>query len=402
MFKGKIEIMEKVVLLRYGEIHLKGKNRGFFDNQLIKNIESATKKIDEKSKISKVGGRYLISEFDNENLEAIVSACTKVFGLVSLSIATKVESTPEKIEEVLNNLLEEGEFDLEFSNSFKVDVKRANKKFPIQSTEFERQLGGVVLDKFPNLKVNLTNPEKTIFVDIRENGSTFIFGDKIKCCGGMPVGTSGKGLAMLSGGIDSPVACYMMAKRGMKLSAVHFHSFPYTSQQAKQKVVDLAKEIVPYTGELDLYVVSFTKIQEEIHKKCKDGYMITIMRRIMMRICEKLAEKHGFQAVITGENLAQVASQTIESMTSTENALKNLPVYRPLIAFDKIDIIEIAKQIGTFETSILPYEDCCTVFLPKNPLIKPKIELVEKEESYLDMETLVNDAVDNLELIHLS
>ncbi len=394
--------MEKVVLLRYGEIHLKGKNRGFFDNQLIKNIESATKKIDEKSKISKVGGRYLISEFNNENLEAIVSACTKVFGLVSLSIATKVESTPEKIEEVLNKLLEEGEFDLEFSNSFKVDVKRANKKFPIQSTEYERQLGGVVLDKFPNLKVNLTNPEKTIFVDIRENGSTFIFGDKIKCCGGMPVGTSGKGLAMLSGGIDSPVACYMMAKRGMKLSAVHFHSFPYTSQQAKQKVIDLAKEIVPYTGELDLYVVSFTKIQEEIHKKCKDGYMITIMRRIMMRICEKLAEKHGFQAVITGENLAQVASQTIESMTSTENALKNLPVYRPLIAFDKIDIIEIAKQIGTFETSILPYEDCCTVFLPKNPLIKPKIELVEKEESYLDMETLVNDAVDNLEFIHLS
>lgn len=394
--------MEKVVLLRYGEIHLKGKNRGFFDNQLIKNIESATKKIDEKSKISKVGGRYLISEFDNENLEAIVSACTKVFGLVSLSIATKVESTPEKIEEVLNKLLEEGEFDLEFSNSFKVDVKRANKKFPIQSTEFERQLGGVVLDKFPNLKVNLTNPEKTIFVDIRENGNTFIFGDKIKCCGGMPVGTSGKGLAMLSGGIDSPVACYMMAKRGMKLSAVHFHSFPYTSQQAKQKVIDLAKEIVPYTGELDLYVVSFTKIQEEIHKKCKDGYMITIMRRIMMRICEKLAEKHGFQAVITGENLAQVASQTIESMTSTENALKNLPVYRPLIAFDKIDIIEIAKQIGTFETSILPYEDCCTVFLPKNPLIKPKMELVEKEESYLDMETLVNDAVDNLEFIHLS
>ncbi len=394
--------MEKVVLLRYGEIHLKGKNRGFFDNQLIKNIESATKKIDEKSKISKVGGRYLISEFNDDNLEGIVSACTKVFGLVSLSIATKVESTPEKIEEVLNKLLEEGEFDLEFSNSFKIDVKRANKKFPIQSTEFERQLGGVVLDKFPNLKVNLTNPEKTIFVDIRENGSTFIFGDKIKCCGGMPVGTSGKGLAMLSGGIDSPVACYMMAKRGMKLSAVHFHSFPYTSQQAKQKVIDLAKEIVPYTGELDLYVVSFTKIQEEIHKKCKDGYMITIMRRIMMRICEKLAEKHGFQAVITGENLAQVASQTIESMTSTENALKNLPVYRPLIAFDKIDIIEIAKQIGTFETSILPYEDCCTVFLPKNPLIKPKIELVEKEESYLDMETLVNDAVDNLEFIHLS
>lgn len=394
--------MEKVILLRYGEIHLKGKNRGFFDNQLIKNIENVTRKIDSKCKLSKVGGRYLISEFSGENLERLVSACTKIFGLVSLSIATKVPSVPEKIIEVLNDILSNDEFDLQFAKSFKVDVKRADKKFPIQSTEFERELGGVVLDKFPDLKVNLTEPEKTVFVDIRENGSTFIFADKIKCCGGMPVGTSGKGLAMLSGGIDSPVACYMMAKRGMKLSAVHFHSFPYTSEQAKQKVVDLAKLLVPYTGELDLYVVSFTKIQEEIHKKCKDGYMITIMRRIMMRICEKLSEKHGFQAVITGENLAQVASQTIESMTSTENALENLPVYRPLIAFDKIDIIEIAKKIGTFDTSILPYEDCCTVFLPKNPLIKPKISLVEKEESYLDMENLVNEAVENLELIHLS
>lgn len=394
--------MEKVILLRYGEIHLKGKNRGFFDNQLIKNIENVTRKIDSKCKLSKVGGRYLISEFSGENLERLVSVCTKIFGLVSLSIATKVPSVPEKIIEVLNDILSNDEFDLQFAKSFKVDVKRADKKFPIQSTEFERELGGVVLDKFPDLKVNLTKPEKTVFVDIRENGSTFIFADKIKCCGGMPVGTSGKGLAMLSGGIDSPVACYMMAKRGMKLSAVHFHSFPYTSEQAKQKVVDLAKLLVPYTGELDLYVVSFTKIQEEIHKKCKDGYMITIMRRIMMRICEKLSEKHGFQAVITGENLAQVASQTIESMTSTENALENLPVYRPLIAFDKIDIIEIAKKIGTFDTSILPYEDCCTVFLPKNPLIKPKISLVEKEESYLDMENLVNEAVENLELIHLS
>ena len=209
-------------------------------------------------------------------------------------------------------------------------------------------------------------------------------------------------LVMLSGGIDSPVAAYMMAKRGMSLSAVHFHSFPYTSQLAKEKVISLAQLLVPYTGNFNLYVVSFTKIQEEIHKNCKEGYMITIMRRIMMRICEKLSKKFGFQAVITGENLGQVASQTVESMTSTESVLSPfLPVFRPLVAFDKIDIIEIAKQIGTYETSILPYEDCCTVFLPKNPLIKPRIENVEKEERHLEIDKLVDEAIKNMEIVRI-
>ncbi len=394
--------MEKVLLLRYGEIHLKGKNRGFFDNQLIKNILQTSNKIDENAKIKKVGGRYLLCGFAEENLKALSCEVSKVFGLVSLSIATSVASTQEKIESCLESLLNDDEFGLEFAKTFKVDVKRADKKFPVQSMEYEKQLGGIVLNKFPNLKVNLTNPDVTVFIDIRENGETFIFSNKIKCAGGIPVGTSGKGLVMLSGGIDSPVAAYMMAKRGMSLSAVHFHSFPYTSQLAKEKVISLARLLVPYTGNFNLYVVSFTKIQEEIHKKCKDGYMITIMRRIMMRICEKLSNKFGFQAVITGENLGQVASQTVESMTSTESVLSPfLPVFRPLIAFDKIDIIEIAQQIGTFETSILPYEDCCTVFLPKNPLIKPKIESVEREESNLNIDELVNEAIENMEIIKI-
>ncbi len=392
--------MDKVILLRYGEIHLKGKNRGVFDNALIKNIEKVMYKIDENAKISKVGGRYLVSNFDQNNLTILTEKISKVFGLVSLSVAIQTENDSEKIKNTLNELVKNGEFyRLETAKSFKVDVKRADKRFPIQSMDFERELGGVVLDILPNLNVNLTNPEVTIYVDIRENGKTFIFSEKIKCVGGMPVGTSGKALVMLSGGIDSPVATYMMAKRGLKLSGIHFHSFPYTSEQAKQKVVRLAELLTDYTGNFDLYVVSFTKIQEEIHKNCKEGYMITIMRRIMMRICEKLADKYDFQAIITGENLAQVASQTVESMTSTESVLKHVPVYRPVIGFDKQEIIEVAEKIGTFETSILPYEDCCTVFLPKNPLIKPKIELVEKEETKLDVDFLIQQAIENLELI---
>lgn len=394
--------MEKVILLRYGEIYLKGKNRGFFEHSLIRNINEIAKKIDENAKIKKASGRYLVSGFSQENLTSLVQKIRKVFGLVSLSVAVEVKNDAEEIENTIKLMIKNNEFnDLEVAKTFKIDVRRADKKFPIQSNEFERHLGGVVLDLFPNLKVNLTTPDATIFVDIRENGKTFIFSDKIKCVGGMPVGTSGKALVMLSGGIDSPVAMYMMAKRGLKLSAVHFHSYPYTSEQAKQKVINLAQILTQYTGNIDLYCVSFTKIQEEIHKNCNPDYMITIMRRIMMRICEKLAEQNKFQAVVTGENLAQVASQTIESMTSTQSVLKNLPVLRPVIGFDKQEIIEIAKQIGTFETSIQPYEDCCTVFLPKSPLIKPKIYLVEKEENKIDIEFLINQALEKIEIINI-
>jgi thiamine biosynthesis protein ThiI len=394
--------MNKIILLRYGEIYLKGKNRGFFESSLLKNIYEAIIKIDANAKVKRESGRYFVFNFSPENLEILIERISKVFGLVSLSIASEVENQPQIIKKAIKQLIEDGDFnELEVAKTFKIDVNRADKKFPIQSNQFERELGGVVLDIYPNLKVNLTNPEVTIFVDIRENGKTFIFSKKIKCVGGMPVGTSGKALVMLSGGIDSPVATYMMAKRGLKLSAVHFHSYPYTSEQAKQKVIRLAEILTQYTGNMDLYCVSFTKIQEEIHKNCKSDYMITIMRRIMMRICEKLAEKYGFQAVITGENLAQVASQTVESMTSTESVLKSLPVFRPVIGFDKQEIVEIAQKIGTFDTSIQPYEDCCTVFLPKSPIIKPKLENVEIEESKIDIEFLVEQAIQNVEILKI-
>lgn len=392
--------MKKVILLRYGEIHLKGKNRGSFENALLRNIESAIFSVDEDAKVARIGGRYVVYNFNEANLERLVDKCSKVFGLVSLSVAFEIESDVENIKTTLKELIAQDNA-LATAKTFKIDVKRADKKFPIQSTEFAAMLGGVVLDEYPHLKVDLKTPEIQIDVDIRENGKTYIFKDKIKGVGGLPVGTSGNVLVMLSGGIDSPVACYLMAKRGVKISAVHFHSYPYTSKQAKDKVIELANEVKDYCGGFDLYCISFTKIQEEIHKNCKEGYMITIMRRIMMRICEKLCKKYGYQAVVTGENLGQVASQTIESMTSTESVLQSIPVFRPVLAFDKIEIIEIAKQIGTFNTSILPYEDCCTVFLPKNPLIKPKIELVEQEEAKLDIDTLVDEAIANLEIIKI-
>lgn len=394
--------MNKVILLRYGEIFLKGKNKTMFENVLIKNIRMVIQKIDLEAKVGKIGGRYLIYDFNQNSLELLVDGVSKVFGIVSLSVAVETVNEVEEIERIVEIMINNGDFEgLEFAKSFKIDVRRADKKFPIKSNDFERKLGGIVLAKYSKLKVDLTKPETTVFVDIRENGKTFIFSDKIKGVGGMPVGTSGKALVMLSGGIDSPVAAYMMAKRGLKLSAVHFHSYPYTSEQAKQKVVRLAELLSPYTGDLELYSVSFTKIQEEIHKRCNEEYMITIMRRIMMRISEKLSEQNGLKAIITGENLAQVASQTVESLTSTDHVLKNTLVLRPVIGFDKQEIVEIAKRIGTFDVSIQPYEDCCTVFLPKKPLIKPKISNVIREETKLDIPQLIDEALSTLEVISI-
>ena len=393
--------MNKVILLRYGELFLKGKNRNVFENALLNNIKSAVFAVENThgAEIKKIGGRYLLSGFNADNLEALVLKLKKVFGLVSLSVAYEVETDINSIKNLVKTFVKEN---LNSSiKTFKVDVKRADKKFPINSIDFSAKVGGIVLDIYPNLKVDLHNPEFLLEIDIRENGKTYVFAGREACCGGLPVGVSGNALVMLSGGIDSPVATYLVAKRGLKISAIHFHSYPYTSKQAKDKVIKLANEVKDYTGEFNLYCVSFTKIQEEIHKNCKDGYMITIMRRIMMRICEILCEKFGFNAIVTGENLGQVASQTVESLTSTESVLKNHIVLRPLVTFDKLEIIDIAKQIGTFETSILPYEDCCTVFLPKNPLIKPKIELVEKEEEKLDIDWLVKNAIDTMEVIKI-
>ncbi|MBR4407659.1 MAG: tRNA 4-thiouridine(8) synthase ThiI [Clostridia bacterium] len=390
--------MKKVVILRYGEIHLKGKNRGTFENMLLQNLRHALEGIE--CKVSRIAGRYLVSEFEQEHIKKITDICKNVFGFVSLSVAYEVESDKEVIENAV--LKQIADIDDGKEKAFKVLTKRADKNFPVRSDIFSADMGGVILEKYPNFKVDVKNPEIEIRIDIRESGKTYISSSVIQCVGGMPVGSAGKGLLMLSGGIDSPVAGYMMAKRGMKISAVHFHSYPYTSELAKEKVVSLARILTKYNGPIKLHLVSFTKIQEEIHKNCDDAYMINIIRRIMMRVCERLCESEGYKAILTGESLGQVASQTVESITTTNNVVKNIPVLRPLVAFDKTEIIKISKEIGAFETSILPYEDCCTVFLPDSPIIKPTIKQSEKQEKYIDVEGLVNEAIAGAEYVIIS
>ncbi len=383
--------MNKAILIRFGEIFLKGKNKHVFEKMLIHNILNALKEFE--IKLTKISGRYILTDYDELYENEIMEKVCNVFGVYSISPCFVVKANREDIEDCLKNI----EIN---TNTFKVDVKRADKFFPIQSTEFAALMGGVILSKYPKLKVNLSKPETTIYIEIREDGNTYIYSKILKAVGGMPVGSSGAGLLLLSGGIDSPVAGYLMSKRGMPLQAIHFHSFPYTSELAKDKVISLAKIISEYTGNIKLHIVPFTKIQEEIHKNCKPEYMITLMRRIMMRIAEKIAKNNDLKAIITGESLAQVASQTIESMTVTNAVVCDLPVLRPLIAMDKEDIIEISKKINTYETSILPYEDCCTVFLPEHPIIKPKMEKVLKEEERLKIAELIDDAISKIEVVN--
>ncbi len=385
--------MNKVIIVRVCEIFLKGKNRFYFVNLLEENIKKALDGI--KYDLVKLQMRYLVENFDEDKYDLIMSKLLKVCGIHTMSVAYCVESDVDKIAEAAIAECED------MKGSFKVETNRADKAFPLHSLELSAEIGGRILEKYgKDLYVDVKKPKNILKIDIRENGQSLIYKDVIKGVGGMPVGSSGKGFLMLSGGIDSPVAGYMMAKRGMKLAAVHFHSYPYTGEAAKEKVITLGKMISEYSAGMTLYVVKFTEIQEEIHKKCSEEFMITMMRRFMMRITERLANYHGGQAIITGESLGQVASQTTESITSS-NSVVTMPVFRPLIAFDKLETIEIANKIGTYETSILPYEDCCTVFLPKFPAIKPRMDRVLKEESRLDVEELIKRAMQNVEVIEL-
>lgn len=379
----------KVILIRYSEIHLKGNNRGFFENALINNIRHSL--ADKKYKLVKQSGRYVISEFEESEADSIVETVRNVFGVYSVSLADEVKSDYEEIKKSALAIAPE-------SGTFKVVCNRADKRFPLNSMQLASSIGGDLLENNGKLSVDLHKPQHLVNIDVRENGKTFVFTNSIKGVNGMPVGTGGKGVLLLSGGIDSPVACYMMAKRGMSIRAIHFHSYPFTSLQAKEKVLTLAKILKKYTLHMTVDVVSFTEIQTAIHEKCPEEFMITIMRRFMMRIAERLAKKYGCGAIITGESLGQVASQTLESITST-NAVATLPILRPLIGFDKDEIIEIAKRIDTFETSILPYEDCCTIFLPKNPVTKPRLDVVKRVESALDIDALVEQALENVETI---
>lgn len=374
---------EKVIIVRYCEIHLKGKNRGYFEQVFMNNLEKALAGI--RHEIRRPSGRYVVENFAAERADEICERLRKVFGVHTLSVGVKVEADLDAIfAQILEISPDEG--------TFKIETNRADKHFPLDSMEINRELGGRLLGKKPQLKVDVKTPQTVLHVDIRENGTALVFEGIVKGAGGMPVGTAGKGMLLLSGGIDSPVAGYMIAKRGMRLEGLHFHSYPYTNMQAREKVEELARILSGYTGGMTLHIVSVTHIQEEIHKKCPEEMMITLLRRFMMRIAERLSKETGAQCIVTGESLGQVASQTIEGMTSSNDVVKDMPVLRPLIGFDKTEIIEKARMIGTYETSVLPYEDCCTVFLPKHPLIKPDLHKVRKAEAVLDVEGLIEEA----------
>lgn len=313
--------MEKVIIIRYAEIHLKGNNRGYFEKAFYANMEKALKGIPHE--IRKQSGRYLVENFEEYNTDLILERLLKVFGIHTLSVANKVNSSMDEIFYAVQQVSRD-------FGTFKVATHRADKKFPLNSMQISAEIGGRLLSKNKNLSVDVHNPDFTINVDIRENGKSLVFAEYIKGAGGMPVGTAGKGLLLLSGGIDSPVAGHMIAKRGMNIECLHFHSYPYTNMQAKEKVIDLANVLAGYTGGTKLNVVSVTHIQEEIHKKCNGDFMVTLLRRFMMRIAEAVAKKTGCQCIITGESLGQVASQTVEGMTSSNSVIKELPVLRQI------------------------------------------------------------------------
>lgn len=382
--------MKKVVIVRYCEIHLKGKNRGYFERVFMNNMEKSLSGI--RHEIRRPSGRYLVEKFEESYTDEIVDRLRRVFGTHTLSVGYKVPAEMKAIWEAVLKVAPQ-------SGTFKVQSNRADKHFPMHSMQLNAEIGGRLLSERPSLSVDVHSPENTVNIDIREDGEALVFCDMIKGAGGMPVGTSGKGLLLLSGGIDSPVAGHMIAKRGMKLVGLHFHSYPYTNMQAREKVEDLARILARYTGGMDLYVVQVTHIQEAIHKFCPEEMMVTLLRRFMMRIAERTAESCGAQCIITGESLGQVASQTIEGMTSSNAVVRHLPVLRPLVGFDKTEIIARAREIGTYETSILPYEDCCTVFLPKHPLIRPDLAKVERAEAMLDIDALLTEAIASTELV---
>lgn len=382
--------MEKVIIIRYCELYLKGKNRGYFERLFAVNIERSLKGI--RHELRRKSGRYLIEGFEEDDVDRILAKLCKVFGIHTLSVAYKVTSD-------FDNIYAAARLVAPVCGTFKVETHRADKSFPMNSMQLSAAIGGRLLDDVKSLTVDVHSPEHVVNIDVREDGTSLVFGSFIKGAGGMPVGSAGKGLLLISGGIDSPVAGHMIAKRGMSLDCVHFHSYPYTNMQAKEKVIDLAKVLSEYACGMNLHVIKVTHIQEEIHKKCNGEYMVTLLRRFMMRIAEKIAESCGAQCIITGESLGQVASQTIEGMTSSNAVIERLPVLRPLCGFDKNEIIERSKDIGTYDISILPYEDCCTVFLPKHPVTRPKMEDVLSEEAKLDVEALVAEALSTLELI---
>lgn len=387
--------MEHVILVRYAEIHLKGLNRPFFERKLADRIVDALKP--NTVKVEREQGRIFVYGVPEDVLKQAVDKLTRVFGIHSVSIARCVEKDWLSICDAAVEMVSEGK--TEDRLSFKVFARRADKRFRFSSEQICHELGHILLESFPHLYVDVHNPSLKVTVEIRQFAA-FIYCDEYMGCGGLPVGCNGKAMLLISGGIDSPVAGYMIAKRGVAIDAVHFYSYPYTSPRARDKVVELAKLISRYTSEINLYLVPFTEIQLAIYDCCPQSETTIIMRMQMMKIAERIALAHGCQALITGESLGQVASQTIESLNVTNNSV-SLPVFRPLIGFDKEEIVDKALKIGTYETSIQPFEDCCTVFVPQHPTTKPKLEKLLESEKLVDFEPMIARAIENYELVKI-
>lgn len=389
--------MQEIILAKYGEIILKGGNRPKFEKMLLDNIKNALKNVAD-FKISIRQATVYVEDFDADKTDIIVERMSKVFGLVSITRAAVSDKTMDAIKETAMEYLGQ---DLDKPAKFKVEAKRSDKTFPLNSLEICIELGGWLDDKFPNIECDVHNPDITVKVEVRDVAAyIYIDEKKVRGQGGMPIGSGSKATLLLSGGIDSPVAGYMIAKRGVTIDAVNFFSFPYTSDRAKEKVISLAKILAQYTSKINLYIVPFTDIQLQIRDNCPEEHTTLIMRRFMMRITEKIARKNGAKALVTGECVGQVASQTLSALDVT-NAVTDMPVLQPLIGMDKIEVIRRAEEIGTYETSILPYEDCCTVFTPKHPTINPKRSTIERTESVLDIERLEEEAIGGIELIEV-
>ncbi len=389
--------MFRTFLIKYGEIAIKGKNRHLFEEALVKQIRHALSKVDGEFVVTREQGRIYIDCESEYDYEETVEALQRVFGIVGICPVMKAED--QGLDELGNDVIRFLEQVYEdHSQTFKVLTRRAKKSYPVESMEVNSELGGRILDAFPDMRVDVHDPELLIHVEIRD--MIYIYSKIIPGPGGMPVGTSGRAMLLLSGGIDSPVAGYMIGKRGVVIDAVYFHAPPYTSDRAKQKVIDLAKLVARYTGPIRLHVVNFTDIQLYIYEKCPHDELTIIMRRYMMMIAERFAALDGSMALITGESIGQVASQTIQSLAVTNEVCK-LPVFRPLIGFDKQEIVEVAKKIDTFETSILPYEDCCTIFVAKHPVTKPNLKVIQRSECKLQekIDEMVETAVESAETI---
>ena len=386
-------------LIKYGEIGIKGKNRYIFEDALVRQIRYALQGVDGEFLVHKCHGRVYVDCDGDYDFDETVESLQKVFGIVGICPVVRVPVA--ELEQLRKDVVAYVDEAYEEKNmTFKVDARRAKKSYPANSMEINCEVGEAILDAFPEMKVDVHKPELRINVEIREE--VYIYSRIIPGPGGMPIGTNGKAMLLLSGGIDSPVAGYMIAKRGVKIEAVYFHAPPYTSERAKQKVVDLAKLVARYSGPIRLHVVNFTDIQLYIYEKCPHDELTIIMRRYMMKIAEHFAKKDGCLGLITGESIGQVASQTMQSLAAT-NAVCTLPVYRPLIGFDKKDIVEISEKINTYETSIQPFEDCCTIFVAKHPVTKPNIERIEKSELNLaeKIDELMQTAIDTVEIIEV-